>query len=725
MAEDKDIKQIEGFNPDAFLNDYEEEKEFDPDKFLADDFDLEERPSLSAAEAFGLGVTDPVGLADELSGAVQAGLEAAYPISRFIPILGGGEPLPKKSPTQVSKELKDAGVSGDIGPENLLKLYQEARDKRRALQKQAEEEQPGATLAGQLATGLLVPAGGALKTGATLGKQALQGAKVGSLIGAATGAGRSESEVLEGEIVPAVKDVATDAAVGAGLGAALPIAIAGGKTLVDKIGDFKTIQQVADTFKRSKAGEKFAGQIKNISEEINDFASSFTGKIRKLDRATGEKRQKLLDELSEQGKTADISKQLQNAKKQILELPEDTADEIQDKNKLLALIDRKLEGVEQVQRVQKEVTIPGQQQRKALESMERQRAATKVKTGLDEEISPIEVLKDPETGVNVGAFKNLESGKISARGLPEDVNKIKTVTEKQIIPGTPVTEMTPSELSKFTQDIGRFTPMGVDRLKTSPAAKEALSLKEAGQEVLESITPGYKKLTQDISDIKSVSEGLLKLDPGQTLKKGDVQEHLTRFGQIVKRLPEDEDIQVVTDKFLKGYEHPQTGKRVQGLEELDPEIAKFFKENLNELSARYGISEAIDKMVESTISLKALLGTAKGLTLRGTEALGSAIGSTQRATQAAQNYLGQGSAKIIDQLSKQDPGTFANYVNSIRQRGGEQFANILEQTVNAPGQKRTAVMYSLMQNPAFRKLVGASESENEENNETTFTKNLQ
>lgn len=95
-------------------------------------------------------------------------------------------------------------------PGEATATYERARDEKRAIQKQAQEEFPTTFLAGQVAGGVALPAGAAVR-GGTLGARALRSAIVGAGYGGATGFGEGEG----------LADSATKAAVGAPLGAAI------------------------------------------------------------------------------------------------------------------------------------------------------------------------------------------------------------------------------------------------------------------------------------------------------------------------------------------------------------------------------------------------------------------------------------------------------------------------------------------------------------------------
>jgi hypothetical protein len=107
------------------------------------------------------------------------------------------------------------------------KLYEEQRDKARALDKSLQEQHPYAYGGGQVAGALALPIAATAK-GVTLGARAIAGAKTGAGVGALTGFG--EGEGAAGSTVGA----GVGAGLGAGLGAAATPVIEGATALAGR-----------------------------------------------------------------------------------------------------------------------------------------------------------------------------------------------------------------------------------------------------------------------------------------------------------------------------------------------------------------------------------------------------------------------------------------------------------------------------------------------------------
>ena len=168
--------------------------------------------SQAALDKFTEGAT--FGFSDELAGAFEAGGQA-------VGLKGLGGPV------------TDIEFTGDptLDKQKLLEAYQRGREAQRAKQQAAEEQFPKTALAADIAGGLAMPGGvlkqagkGALKLG---GKQAAKqilktgarkGAAAGAGIGALEGAGRTEEDVLSEE---GLKDIAESSLYGGLLGGAI------------------------------------------------------------------------------------------------------------------------------------------------------------------------------------------------------------------------------------------------------------------------------------------------------------------------------------------------------------------------------------------------------------------------------------------------------------------------------------------------------------------------
>lgn len=259
--------------------------------FLEDDHDMSpeasdflndspiEAPSrtpMSKMESFGKGVEQGVffGHADELAGGVQGGLD------KLMSLIPG-----VKSPNEVNEELKSQGFTGDLGD-----TYTDARNVARQDYKQAQQDNPKSYLGGNITGGaltsmaapaIMAPVGNVLKgTGAVTnvlakaGNAAINAAPVGAL----AGEGMSEADNL--------KDLAIDTGEGALTSAALGGALnLGGQSIsgaANKTGEIvkNKLPSIYRAYEKGKEGIKtysddFQAQTNEKLKETTDKLKQF------------------------------------------------------------------------------------------------------------------------------------------------------------------------------------------------------------------------------------------------------------------------------------------------------------------------------------------------------------------------------------------------------------------------------------------------------------------
>ncbi len=146
-------------------------------------------------------------------------------------------------------------------------IYDKTVAEERARFKEAEEQYPKTTFAGDLVGGLALPVGGTLGTGAKLGARMLQGTKLGALLGAISGAGRGED--LSGRAFGA----AIGAPLGAAVGGAAPVLIKG----VEKVGTaaVRTAQPFVNAIleRRSPEAKLVTARMTRAKRSANDGAT--------------------------------------------------------------------------------------------------------------------------------------------------------------------------------------------------------------------------------------------------------------------------------------------------------------------------------------------------------------------------------------------------------------------------------------------------------------------
>lgn len=204
-------------------------------------FESVDEPSLGETITGKLASGGILGFIDELAGGLEAG-------GQVIGLKGLGG------------KLKDIGLS-DEGPtldyDTLKNAYQSARNAERQQQAAMAKAHPTTSFLSELAGGAVsMPMGGGA---ATLGKLAVEGAKIGAI----AGLGTSEADLTDGDIGGAIVDTGIGAGIG-GIAApvvskALPIVGKGLKYVGGKAVDIiPGANDLIEAFKRARAGEKIA-----------------------------------------------------------------------------------------------------------------------------------------------------------------------------------------------------------------------------------------------------------------------------------------------------------------------------------------------------------------------------------------------------------------------------------------------------------------------------------
>lgn len=267
----------------------------------------------SALEGAKAGLT--FGFADEAEGGVGAAMDAGQQLLNKLGLTG-------PSVSQVNEQLASQGFKGDVGPTDTEGLYKEFRDASRAKATQAQEDNPMSFFAGNLAAVAALPLG-ALNAakGAPLLTQMGRGAAVGAGMGALTGAGTSDADLLEGDVAGLGTDVAGGATMGAALGGAIPAAIGGIKGGAKLIGE--SIPETSkQAFKRGLEGinttskefyddvtKKLGLQSKKIAEPINEAVEKNAKEIASLES----QQMKIQDDIKQQVERGQARAQIQSA----------------------------------------------------------------------------------------------------------------------------------------------------------------------------------------------------------------------------------------------------------------------------------------------------------------------------------------------------------------------------------------------------------------------------
>lgn len=215
----------------------------------------------------------------------------------------------------ITKALWDKHVTGK--KEDFWDLYSKVRDSIRQEHAAAEEQQPVASFAGEMAGGILPMA---LAPEAMLGKAAVKGASwlekakalgiTGAKVGAVAGLGGSEADLTQGEVGQATKDTLGGAASGAAIGGiAMPIVQKGVGSLYrgakNIATSFPTVNENIDIAKKAISGIDLLGKQNETTAMSNRVAQGMADALEEMRSTTGKARQIAIEAASDSGLTVD------------------------------------------------------------------------------------------------------------------------------------------------------------------------------------------------------------------------------------------------------------------------------------------------------------------------------------------------------------------------------------------------------------------------------------
>lgn len=593
------------FNPDAFL---EATAQFDPESFLRNTGSQTQAPEISPMQSANLGAQQglTLGFSDEAGAGGQAGLD------KLQQLLNQYTGLVSPSPTQVSAQLAQQGFTGDIGPTDPQEMYQQEIARQRAELKQAEEQNPGSYLSGNLAGAALIP-GGNIGTPASLLGKVAKGAATGITAGSIAGAGTSEAQNSEDLLA----DIGAGATIGGGVGGGLPIAGAGlkaigkaGKGIAKFVGEIPFAKGMKESFEAGLANEPLYSEAgrKQAGRMLRDEASGYVKSLKDLQKKVGSEIQNEIETATEAGTTIDATKLLNNTKAELNDFIQ-RADDPKEKNearKLLRIIKNRLGEKENLDNV-------------------------------------LDTTKGPE-GL-----------------IPEMTEKAADVEA----------HLTPAEAQQLKQAVAKYSPSGSTAFTGFEPAGKAMQLsKDLGEEV-SNVTENLPELNSQYNNIKKIFERL-KLT-GKELPEEAVDKVSNTIANLENgSMAGDKASAMIKDTL--GY-----------LKNVDPDLATKFEPQLQKAARRV---ELATKATEAA-TITSPLGTIFSKSLQGA------------------NLAGLGARRVVEA----DPAklvTLARNVAKVGQAGAEA-ARVINKAIEKDEMGRKALLFGLMQNPAYREAINKLE----------------
>lgn len=679
-----------GFKPDE-----QDEYGFAPDEKAAPKKISAPESALAGAEE---GLT--MGFADEIGGAIGAGLEG------------------------VSEAWKQRSVS-PISDANLIKLYEEYRDFNRSRYDQAQQANPNSNMVGNIAGGLLLPIGAAGNLGktATTAAKAKAGMKIGAGMGAVSAAGTSESELISPEFA---KDVAIGAGIGGALGGTIPYAAdyvvkPVANSTAEGLGWLggRIFGPTSDAYKRgmdklnllTESGQK-AG-MKQVGTTAENVAPAIQNKLQDL--ATLKK--ELISEAQAMGYKIDeyeIDKLLEtrlgmNAKSN---LPEATRELEQFKELLRSANEGKLV------RRQKQVEMPtGKEQVRRIEELKKAEQQA-IESGVDpadidtvyEDVDvPGQVAavvrqrmynENPETGELVDAgFRKLASKLIKEDEIPG----FKTVTEQVRAGGKKLSNV--EEMHQLYKDLKEKSQFGDQGFKsaevrrvTGETIQDIQNLLRTGNlqgEVIENHGIPQLQKTDEVIHKYNKALGKLGITDSQDFDADKVRDRVIGLiGQEGKMNVGAVKAQERIDDFLKE------------LGSVNPQMAEKMGAELADSGQLLNTMQHINKPVTSAVNAINPLAWSRAFGTGGANITGVAV--------RGMKDIGKEGVAKVSQMTPDWLKQSANRLAQSTKPAEKELSNLLFKVADKDDRARNATLAVLLQSPAYRKILGMSDTDQEE-----------
>lgn len=597
----------------------------------------------------------------------ELGAGAATGLAKLLESIPGTELYKSKQQEEQAREmLGDTAVP----EEGMLETYRQMKAQSEARRKAGEEAYPvmttAADIAGGMATGFGV-GGKALRAGSLLGK-AGKAAIAGALGGGVEMAGRSEADLTTGDIEELKefgKDVGVGVVGGGAVGGALPIAGAGLKALG------RGTSAVAKKFGKAAFGgesTKAAYQYGKLGREITE--EQVAEDTAKLAQTVYDEGKRLLGRFGIDDD--EIQKIADEAGIQI------TAGETID-DALQQAIEKRASGLTEATRESMDKWISVLQ-----ELQGEPRTLQKISESIAKKANKLELeggeIFERTLGVTPEgrAAGTLTKGKLTEEGVKAG-KKLATVGKKVSEKTLDLNNLTMKELRRLIKEVNMYTGAGgktarlSDEAVLKEAKKLAAKLKNVRDEVVVDIAdrigiegPDLAKKSNLISVLEEAGYGSTKGGTREFQKAKDV-------GAIQKYLGRTStDAKVDQDRLFRFFgeaDQPLADKLKNTTDMLD---------EVRQIAAREADREAdISK-----------------------------YGLWRKAVGQGSNMLGRAMKVVTDEINK-DPIYIKTLADKMAGagKGISEFVTPLMRAYNASDRTRMAIMYGLMQQPAFRKAM--------------------
>lgn len=310
-------------------------------------------------------------------------------------------------------------------------------------------------------------------------------------------------------------------------------------------------------------------------------------------------------------------------------------------------------------------------------------------------IYPEEVNKLPDSftakgdAARASLNEPIERAKTLGKGIDIDQNKLMQeitgnpdLTHMDIPPQQPL-EMTPTQIDSFRRALANlgFEQDLKDDQVVALAKRMSGKVGEQANEQIPGLGDANKKIKNLIGaqDIFNIGNGLDELG------------NQTKLTPLLQRLESDTlSSDVARSKF---------GKGIEALKSASPELGEKIEQQGTDLAEKYDLARDINKPISMT---------------------GNPLEMSKRLSGKVANVAGVGIGKLantpIAQIAKTPFSAMPEYINALSAKleaKGSKFAPMVKNLATESEPKRKAIIFSLMQQPAFRQAIESSDDENE------------
>lgn len=657
----------------------------------------------------------------------------------------------------IAKALYDKGVGGK--KEDFWDLYTKVRDSIRQEHAAAEEQHPVASFAGEMAGGILpmVAAPEAL-----LGKAAIKGADwltkakalgmTGAKVGAIAGLGNSNADLTKGQVGQAAADTAGGAASGAILGGVVMPAVEGAVTSVGKgamniAKSFPVIGENMETFKRAAAGNDLLGKQNETTQLANQLAHGINDTLTEMRANAGEARDLAIQAASDTGIGVDPHAWADKWIKQAQDkLPGASDDNIQIINdfikKIKSIVGETTSKVDTYIPLESglsadELAMQKVQSKMTSSSLADKEQAKQIISTLKEEVASGKLNPNDEADLArmqqlLAKAERLSKGNDFAPEIQKDVGtELEGVINPRGAEKKPVVEtikQNPFD-AKVAHIVSEVTDRGVETLTPKQTSDFATELNQAyrgysdssdymGRELFGGAKKDLQQLIKDAAKLPTSA----KEDAVQAFNKAleSYQEETGNFIGIAKTQESlgqsgfnaaDNNVSKL-QTMIQNYNKPGSNSKI-AIDAALKELAKAYPEealSIGQLIADTSKNRdiAMGLSAQSPLATNLLHASAKAVMMQIARLGGLAYGGILKYGGGAASNTSGALVNIGNAIYGASPEMIQGMTDKASAMGGA-FGNMVAKTLgsiaDAPQTKQRAILFTLMQQPDFRKFA--------------------